>query len=181
MVDMGGELRILKRLDDELRRPEVRVHLDAIALELVPRLKDDAGAPMAWQTVPLSIYGDAIPDDVRSSWVFVLRAGVATGAERHPNSRQRMMSWRGTGDFPTKVELADPWRANRLTSDPDAPLETRWVSIPPDTWHQGVVDPAEDWVVVSFQTAAAHELIEERPSCEDPRATIKRHYVEPQD
>jgi hypothetical protein len=38
--------------------------------------------------------------------------------------------------------------------------------VPPNVWHQAVV-PAEDWVVVSFHTVPAEELIEERPDATD--------------
>jgi len=61
-------------------------------------------------------------------------------------------------------------------------LEERWISIPSNTWHQGVVSD-RDWVVVSFHTVPADELIEERPDPRDPdpfrpRLTRRRKYVE---
>jgi hypothetical protein len=34
-----------------------------------------------------------------------------------------------------------------------------------------------NWVVVSFHTAPADELIEERPRCDDPRVIQRRLYV----
>jgi hypothetical protein len=71
------------------------------------------------------------------------------------------MSFRGGGDFP--VQRDGEWQSHRLTSDRARPLEERWVSIPPSTWHQGIVDPDEHWVVVSFHTVPAEDLIEERP------------------
>ena len=49
---------------------------------------------------------------VQSSWMFVLRRGVTTGAERHPNSRQRMVSWEGSGDF--QVHDGPGWRSHLL-------------------------------------------------------------------
>ena len=110
----------------------------------------------------------------------MLRRGVTTGAERHPNSRQRMVSWSGSGDF--QVHDGARWVSHLLVDDPKAPLESRWVSIPPSTWHQGVVGD-RDWLVVSFQTAAAGELVEERPDPADPdpfhpRRTRRRRYAE---
>jgi hypothetical protein len=48
-------------------------------------------------------------------------------------------------------------------SDPGAPLERRWISIPKNIWHRPVIPNDGDWVVVSFHTASAAELIEERP------------------
>jgi hypothetical protein len=100
-----------------------------------------------------------LPAVIRSSWVFVLRARATTGAERHPRSHQRMMSYRGEGDF--QIWIEGRWRSHFLCSDRSAPLQARWISVPPGVWHQGVVS-AGNWVVVSFHTAPEHELVEER-------------------
>jgi hypothetical protein len=62
------------------------------------------GKVMAWEPIPLSIYGNALPAMIRSIWVFILRAGTNTGAERHPNSHQRMMSFEGSGDMQIRDE-----------------------------------------------------------------------------
>ena len=114
---------------------------------------------------------------IRSSWVFVLRAQANTGAERHPNSHQRMMSYRGSGDF--QLWTGGRWRSNPLVSDSEAPIESRWVSIPPNIWHQGVV-PTENWVVLSFHTVPEGELIEERPDTTDTELTHQRRYLDKQ-
>jgi hypothetical protein len=86
-----------------------------------------------------------------------------------------MMSYRGGGDFQTRRE--GEWRPHVLTSDPAAPLDERWISIPPNVWHQGVV-PGEDWAVVSFHTAEVDELIEERPAGDAADAVRRRRYAE---
>src|SRR6185369_13261358 len=99
---------------------------------------------MAWESVPLSVYGSSVPAGIQSSWVFILRAGATTGAERHPNSHQRVMSYRGWGDLQTMV--AGQWRSSELVSDPQMPLLRRWASIPVGVWHQAVV-PQQNWVV----------------------------------
>lgn len=109
-------------------------------------------------TYPLATYGGGLPEAIRSSWVFVLRAGTTSGAERHPNSHQRVMSYRGEADFPTWEDGA--WRPHPLVSDPAVPLERRWLSIPVDVWHMPIMGE-DTWVVVSFHTATDAELIEE--------------------
>ena len=63
---------------------------------------------MAWEPIPLTIYGGAVPDAIKSSWVFVLRASANTGAERHPNSHQRMMSFQGSGDMQVQAGSSAP-------------------------------------------------------------------------
>ncbi|HEV8337991.1 MAG TPA: hypothetical protein VGR67_16390 [Candidatus Polarisedimenticolia bacterium] len=168
-----GEARILEALDAAVRSKAVESKLDAMAVRVETKLRERAGEVLAWEPVPLNLYPGPLPKSIRSSWVFILRAGAVTGAERHPNSRQRMMSYRGSGDFQTRT--GPEWRSHFLKSDAALPLEKRWISIPPLVWHQAVVPP-ENWVVVSFHTASEEDLIEERPSEND--STVRRKYSE---
>ena len=168
------ESRILEALDVAVRAEAIRPKIEAIVARVEQKLRESSDAVLAWEPVPLDFYTAPLPETIRSSWVFILRANTATGAERHPNSHQRMMSYRGSGDFQTRPE--GDWRSHLLTSDPTAPIAERWISIPPRVWHQGVV-PGENWVVVSFQTAAEHELIEERPVTEGKDAVRQKKYA----
>jgi hypothetical protein len=168
------EQLILKSLDAVLQSDAVRAGIDPLADRVKRKLTENHAAAMAWEPIPLSIYGESLPALVRSSWVFILRALATTGAERHPNSHQRMMSFHGTGDLQTGGE--GQWQSNLLISDREADLEQRWVSIPPNVWHQAVV-PDADWVVVSFHTVPEKELIEERPDAVDTRRIQQRKYV----
>jgi hypothetical protein len=171
------ERTLLRSLDALLRSDEVRARLHPIVERVAQSLARDPAAPMAWEPVPLSLYGGPVPEPIRSSWVFILRAGAATGAERHPNSHQRMMSYRGAGDLQAGGE--GRWQSHPLISAGDADLESRWASVPPDVWHQAVVPDAEDWVVVSFHTVPAEALIEERPEPDDDGRTRRRRYLAP--
>jgi hypothetical protein len=169
------ERSVLESLDALLRPEEVRARIHHIVERVAQHLARERTAAMAWEPIPLGAFGDGLPPSIQSSWVFILRAGAVTGAERHPNSHQRMMSYKGTGDLQTGGE--GQWRSHLLVSDTDADLERRWVSIPPNVWHQAVV-PGGDWVVVSFHTVPAEELIEERPDAADTDRTQQRRYVE---
>jgi hypothetical protein len=170
-----NEDRVLQFLDELLGRERVRAVLDGIVERVEQRLQDDPAAVMAWEPVPLDLCDTALPGSIRSSWVFILRANVATGAERHPNSRQRMMSYRGAGDL--QIRTGELWDSNALLSDPKAPLDRRWVSIPENTWHQAVT-PETNWVVVSFHTVPAEGLIEERPDPGEPSSFHRKNYLE---
>ena len=126
---------------------------------------------MAWEPIPLETFGE-MPPSIQSVWIFILRGGTDTGAERHPNSHQRMMTFAGTGDMkidakgtPNDVddESEIAWRSHVLVSDAAVTLERRWISIPKNIWHRPVIPAGADWVVVSFHTVSAEELIEERP------------------
>jgi hypothetical protein len=169
-----GEQKVLEFLDRILQREPVRTYLDVVVTRVEQRLRADSASVMAWEPIPLDVYGTPLPGLIRSSWVFILRADVGTGDERHPNSRQRMMSYRATGDLQTRT--GECWQSNHLHSDPTLALQQRWISIPENVWHQAVT-PAANWVVVSFHTVPAAELVEERPGpsgCGSFRASSSR-------
>jgi hypothetical protein len=141
------ELKILQRLDGLVNGQAVNALIDPIVARVERQLSQNPDALLAWEPIPLSIYGESLPEGIRSSWIFILRAQKTTGAERHPNSIQRMMSYRGTGDL--QVWSGDQWVSNPLVSDNNADLSRRWVAVPINTWHQPVVGD-ENWVVVSY-------------------------------
>ncbi len=154
---MSSEREILASLHLAVLAPLAATYLECRAQEVSAVLKNDPAARLAWCTIPLEIYGD-LPAGIASSWVFVLRAGCTSGAERHPNSIQRVMSIAGHADMQTWN--GERWTSNVLRSKADLPLEERWLSIPRSVWHRPVMGEV-DWVVVSFHTASDCELIEE--------------------
>jgi len=165
------ERSLLETLDKIVRSEKVHAQILPILERVRNELAWKPNTLMAWEPIALETFG-ALPPAIRSGWVFILRAGSDTGAERHPNSHQRMMSFDGTGDLKTDAKSAENevqteseivWQSNVLVSDPQAPLERRWVSIPQNIWHRPVIPKGADWVVVSFHTVPATELIEERP------------------
>ena len=160
---MSSERTILESLDEIVHSPAIQTRLQPIVSRLQQLLTAQTHDVMVWEPIDLSTFDGPLPDEVRSAWVFILREGVNTGAERHPNSHQRMMSFAGSGDLQTRADLDGPWNSNILVSDPTEPLEQRWISIPPNVWHQPITPPGQNWVVVSFHTVPADELIEERP------------------
>jgi len=98
------------------------------------------------------------------------------------------MSFQGSGDMQTEKKRKKgggrkkkgdeiDWKSNLLISDLDAPLEKRWISIPQNVWHQPVISEEGDWVVVSFHTVPAEELIEERPEGIGREQTKQMRYV----
>ena len=68
---------------------EIRAQIYPIVERVRAELARNEKAQMTWEPIPLAIYGGALPSGICSSWVFVLRGGATTGAERHPNSHQR--------------------------------------------------------------------------------------------
>jgi hypothetical protein len=166
------ERLLLQSLDETVRSQKVRTRIERTIGRVRDELSQKPEALMTWEPIPLETFGDQLPPSIRSAWIFVLRAGADTGAERHPNSHQRMMTYQGTGDMKIDIKSAKndvereteiQWRSNILISDGDAPLEQRWISIPRNIWHRPVIPKGAEWVVVSFHTVPASELIEERP------------------
>jgi hypothetical protein len=178
MIDLRTDLAersIIETLDGAVRQAFVIHALDSIVARLDRKLIVKPDAPMAWEVVPLVTYNLDLPDVIRSSWVFVLRANVATVPEFHPNSHQRMMSYRGEGDFPVWNE--GKWQSNLLTSVPDAPLESRWLSIPVNTWHRSM-KPQKNWAVVAFHSASEAELTEVKGDPANPASLESRRYLD---
>jgi hypothetical protein len=170
------ERSCLELLDTVSRSENIREQIRPIVERVHAELVRKKEAVMTWESLPLAIFGRALPPGIRSAWVFVLRAGADTGAERHPNSHQRMMSFEGSGTMQT----GEPgqWQSNVLVSDPKTPLERRWISIPPNVWHWPLVGTDADWAVVSFHTVPADELIEERPDSSRKDGTKQMKYLE---
>jgi hypothetical protein len=166
----------LEAIDAVVRSAAVRRQIRPIVERVRAKLARKREALMTWEPIPLTVFGRALPSEIQSAWVFILRAGADTGTERHPNSHQRMMSFEGTGEMRT----GDPgnWQSNVLISNPDAPLEQRWISIPQNVWHRPVVGKQSDWTVVSFHTVIAGELIEERPDGSGKDGTKQMKYLE---
>ncbi|NUM79335.1 hypothetical protein HUU42_00915 [bacterium] len=163
----------LKLLDDKIYHPAAARVIDEIAGRVEEQLRADTKSLMAWEPVPLDVYG-SMPDLIRSSWVFILRANADTGAERHPNSHQRAMSYRGFGAF--RIMENDVWIPYTIVDQPGKPIDERWVSIPVNGWHHPIAGP-ENWVIVSFHTVPADELIEERMVGDDPSKTHQQLYL----
>ena len=169
------ERSTLEIIDATLRSESVRENIRLVVARVRDQLASNKEALMCWEPIRLELIANTLPAEIRSAWVFVLRAGANTGAEKHPNSHQRMMSFEGSGDLQT----GEPgkWKSNVLVSDPNAPLERRWISIPPNVWHCPLIDVAADWAVVSFHTVRAEDLIEERPDDSREAGTKQKKYL----
>src|SRR5213592_112400 len=120
------ERSLLETLDKIVRSEKVHAQILPMVERVRTQLARRPKALMAWEPIALETFG-ALPPAIRSGWVFILRAGSDTGAERHPNSHQRMMSFEATGDLQTDAEplggatrvASDMvWQSNILVSDP---------------------------------------------------------------
>src|SRR5712691_2665502 len=126
------ERSLLETLDKIVHSEPVRSRIEPIIERVRADLARKSDALMSWEPVDLELFGEQLPSSIRSGWIFVLRAGSDTGAERHPNSHQRMMTFGGMGDMQTDIKLVKndvesqseiEWQSNVLVSAADAPLE----------------------------------------------------------
>jgi len=101
------ERSLLETLNAIVGSEEIRAQIYPIVERVRTELARNGKAQMTWEPIPLAIYSGALPPGIRSSWVFVLRGGATTGAERHPNSHQRMMSFEAAGDLQVRTGPAD--------------------------------------------------------------------------
>ncbi len=168
------ELKILNALDTILQKSKIEGCIDGFAHDIQFELENNKERVLVWRSVPFSLFQGALPEHIRSSWVFGIQEGMKTGAERHPRSRQRMVSYQGSGDL--QVWDGKRWISRKLVSDSNESTGKRWISIAPNTWHQAVSSRGI-WIVVSFHTVAADELIEERPNSDDPMVMQRRTYL----
>src|SRR5262245_42106457 len=164
---------IVMTLDRALRARDVINGVDA-ALSRVTAALDSGSALMAWEVLPLDLF-PGLPPEIQSCWIFVIRPGQATGAERHPNSHQRSLSLQGSGRF--ELRQGDRWEPHDLEAAAAA-FEQRWVTIPPNTWHR-LFSRTLPWGMISFHTVPSDQLVEERPTSElelDTGPTSRRLY-----
>lgn len=156
--------------------PRVK-EMTAAALQRVTDALTAGTETMAWEVFPRTQFGGALPPEIRSCWIFVIRPGQATGAERHPNSHQRSLSLQGSGRF--ELRQAAGWEAYDLAPGLAAPVGKSWVTIPPNTWHR-LFSGAVPWGMISFHTVPSSQLIEERPESDmalDTGQTSRRVYA----
>lgn len=147
------ETNILKSLDQAVQNGKVQPAIEATIKQVRERLAEDDARSMAWEPIPLSVFDRNLPPAIRSAWIFILRAGTNTGAERHPNSHQRMTSFVGTGDMQIRGALDQPWQSNILVSRPGEVIGRPWISIPPNVWHQPVIPPGQGSGIFSHRRA----------------------------
>ncbi len=149
---------------------------DAIApvLARVERaLADRPNQPQAWEPLALTDLPFKVPGDIRSCWVFILRAGATFGAERHPNSHQRTVALSGDALF--EILIDDSWSQWPIHATSDEKDSASAVSIPPSVWHRITIGQL-NFVSMSFHTVPVEQLIEEIPVEGDLSVTTQRLY-----
>jgi len=129
-------------------------------------LEQASAEPFVWSVLDPERIAVALPMEIRSCWIFLLRDGMPSGRHYHPNSIQHMIALNGRGE----AHVGDE-RRQMLAIDARAALEDMWFVIECGEPHE-FLPRGEHMAVVSFHTCAADEL--EEIACGSGGS---RHYV----
>ena len=126
--------------------------------EIVQGLKKElsySDEPFVWSVIDLSPVNCALPEKIKSGWVFVLKKDAPSGYHYHPNSVQHMAMIEGQG----QSSVAGIRKEMVRFGTPSQPLENIWYVIGEGVPHEFFPEETE-MVVVSFHTCEARELEE---------------------
>lgn len=126
--------------------------------EIVQGLKEELGhteEPFVWSVIDLSPINCALPENIKSGWVFVLKKDAPSGCHYHPNSVQHMVMIEGQG----QSSVAGLRREMIRFGAPGQPPANIWYVIGEGVPHEFFPEET-DMVVVSFHTCEAGELEE---------------------
>lgn len=187
----GSESLPLLRLLHErvFADPDVRAVLRAGFAQLAAELRIRPDPPHAACTIPIERFArdtlhesaqgnrDAAlgphieRDRVRLCRLFLLRRGARMAVpERHRNSVQRLVSYRGEGRIHQGVPGGSPEELRpRAIRSPviggagtvPADLRCHWDIVPQGVWHFPEAAEDEDWATVTFHSAAEDEIVDE--------------------
>lgn len=136
------------------RQPEFQEKIRNLEVEV-----NHSPEPFVWSVVELDSLPVALPENIRSGWIFVLKKNTGSGCHYHPNSVQHMVVLKGQG----RSHVAGLSKRMFRFQEPGHSLEEIWYVIDENTPHEFFPEE-ENMVVVSFHTCGAGEL--EEISCE---------------
>jgi len=112
-----------------------------------------------WASLDLNEIKRELPENIKSGWIFVLKANVASGCHYHPNSIQHMVMLSGQGES----QVAGVRKKMTRFDTPDCSPDEIWYVIAEGVEHEFFPE-ASDMVVMSFHTCEANKL--EEISCQ---------------
>lgn len=183
-------LPLLRRLHERVfADPEVHAVLQAGFARLAAELRSRSEPPHATRTIPIELFvrdalresalGNLDPESepsierhrVRLCRLFLLRRGARMAVpERHRNSVQRLVCYRGQGCIHQGVPGSGPegLRPRNICSPPitgasavPVDLGCHWDIVPQGVWHFPEAAADEDWATVTFHSAAEDEIVDE--------------------
>lgn len=131
-------------------------------LETIEQLGEEIShsqEPFVWSVIDTNSIDTALPEIIKSCWVFALKRDVWSGCHYHPNSIQHMVTIKGRGM--SKVGGVSKRMVQFGSSG--GSLTEIWYVIDRGVHHEFLPEE-EDMIVVSFHTCEANEL--EEVACE---------------
>jgi hypothetical protein len=126
--------------------------------EMVEGLKRELGhteEPFVWSVIDPGALDCALPERIKSAWIFALKRDVPSGRHYHPNSVQHMVMIEGQG----QSRVGNLCKEMVRFGTPGRPMETVWYVINEGVPHEFFPEET-DMIVVSFHTCEARELEE---------------------
>lgn len=151
------EKKIISNLDQLLKDEPINKVI-ALAISQAEQKLVNGNKISITEAIPLNMLGSKLPKEIGLCRIFILRANTESKVERHTNSIQRVMSYKNTGNI--KVLINDQWVDNPLKSTTEHNLESRWLTVLENTWHQPIAH-SEHWGTVTFHTADKEHIIDE--------------------
>lgn len=127
--------------------------------------------PYASGSTPITIFKEALPDalakEINLCRTFILKKGVRMSpSEIHRNSIQRLVSYRNSG----AIHCATAGESNSFlgrtlinySDNPESAVKDCWDIVDANTWHFPEASTDGDWYTITFHSASAATIIEER-------------------
>ena len=150
----GRALAIIRDLEKILRAERVLAGL----AEPLRALQEQLTGEWGMRALPLAIFGDTLPPELRSSRVSIFRRGSQSRLERHPNADQ--FSCILSGALTIHVwEGESGWRARTFRAAGHA--QQRISHVARGIWHHPHCPATEDCQLVAFHTVGVAELQDE--------------------
>lgn len=111
--------------------------------------------PFVWSTIAMEAVSVALPEPIKSCWIFLLKRDAPSGCHYHPNSVQHMIALNGRG----RSKVGGVERAMIPLGSAAHSIEEKWHVIGEGVPHEFFPED-EDMTVVSFHTCEAAELEE---------------------
>lgn len=154
------ELNLISCLDELLKFESNKTFIEE-GIAIANKKLDGENLKSVTVTIPISKFGEKLPKGFGLCRIFILKANTEAKVERHTNSIQRVMSYKGSGTI--KVQRSNKWISNPLSSNKNNPVENRWLTVEENIWHQPISGP-ENWITVTFHTADEKTIIDEYQS-----------------
>jgi hypothetical protein len=116
---------------------------------------DHSEEPFVWSVLNMNSLDCALPETIKSVWVFVLRRDVPSGCHYHPNSIQHMVVVEGKG----LSRVGESQKRMVRFGAPEVALNDVWHVVGENVPHEFFPEET-DMVVVSFHTCPSNKLEE---------------------